>query len=310
MAQTITSVIQNTLALTTSDTWTVSDSHDPGGRSVTLGTLATSTYWRPYLATTGTPGTPSTTRTSPKSLLAHVANRVNAGAGGTLWTFAVTSGGFITATYSGTGTGTLAVGAGPVARVLGLPTSTVSVGFTAGQTQTMSYHPTHTAYFVSRPNDTNWQDDPPLCAVSEPRDGSTVVIQDATAVLTRTFDARFHPYDWTARSTLGITSGQASATPIRGDSSRRKTRSALAGVTPPWGWDDMIYAAPQNGGLCAAVLGDFASYVSGSLTSYDVVTFAAETLTRRAPTKPTAANWQPALDIERVALRWYSTGSF
>lgn len=310
MANTITSAIQATTSLATSDTWTVTDSHDVGGRTVTFGTGGTTTYWRPFIASTATPGTPSTTIGSPKSLLAHVGNQVNAGAGGTLWVFAVNAGGFITAKYNGTGTGTLAVGAGPVARVLGLPTSTTSLGFTAGQTQTFTYHPTHCLYTISRPGDDHWQDDPPLAAIGEPRDGSTyVVAQDSSAVQTRTFRSRFHPYDWATRATLGMATGDGSATPLRGDSSRRKVRSGTAGVTPPWGWDDCVYAFPQTGGKLGALLGVFQTYVTGGVSTFDECYLSADTATRRNNSRIAAANWDRFTDIESITLRWYGTGT-
>lgn len=310
MAETITTALNATFTLSTSYTLTVTD--DQGiGRSVTIGTAATTTYWRVCIASSASATTPSTTVGSPKSLCAHIEAQLNAG-GSAIWDVMPNTNGFITFTYTGiVRNGTVTFPDTIVRNALGFQANVAaSMG---GGTSSGSYHPTHSAYFLGAANATNWLDDPPMGAFSTPRDGSTFGFADASAVQTYTFDGLFHPYDWAARTTLGLSATASSATPYQGDSSRRKTRSTTAGITPPYGLVDFFATCALNNSTasmakCGALLGTYQTALSGSTTTFDEVFVDPETLTRTNAAKPSVPNWSLRMNWPGITLRHYATG--
>jgi hypothetical protein len=290
----ITSILNTTFKLLTSTVLTVTD--DQGiGRSVTLATLSTDTFWRVYLASSASPGTPSTTAASPKSLLAHITNKLNAG-GSAIWSVALNSAGFVVFTYTGvTRAGSITWPGSIVENVLGF-TSNISVTLPAGgaNTQTATYHPQFSAYFISRENDTGWQDDGPLVAIAHPRGAAPYGWSDTSALVTRTFDAKWHPYTWSSRTSAGLSSTDPSGTPVWGDGSRWKTRSRTAGMTNPTGLNDFFAAVALNSSdgtnLCGALLGTYPEVRAGSVTTYDEVYVHAKTLAAKNVQTPAIAN--------------------
>jgi hypothetical protein len=311
VAETITTALNATLALTTSYTATVVDQHDVGGRTATFGTGATTTYWRVCVAAVS--GTPSTSAGSPVHLLVYLQTQLNAGSGGgNYWTVAINSSGFVAISYSGTGTGTITWSGTVIRNILGF---TGNVSCASGGTQTATYHPTHVAYFLGTSNATNWVDDPPLCAIDTSRDGSTYGLTDTQGLRTYTFDGLFHPYDWGTRATLGMSSTASSATPIWGDSTRFKTRSATAGIVPPSGLVDFFHACRANNSVsgmakCGALIGNFQSAVLGTVSTFDEVYLSADTLTKTNAAKPSVANWNARMNWPSIELNYSGSASF
>jgi hypothetical protein len=311
MAETITTALNATFALTTSYNLTVTD--DQGvGRTVTIGTAATTTYWRIAIAGAASPATPSTTAGSPKRLLDHIAAKLNAG-GSDIWLLSVTTSGFVNIAYSGVvRAGTIELGSVP-RNLLGFADATPDISVPMGGSQTATHYPSHSAYFLGPANATNWRDTPPLCSISEGRDGSSYSLTDTMGLREYTFDGLYHPTKWSDRTVLGISATASSATPIYGDSSRYKTRSAAAGVTPPWGLTDFMFACLSNGATadmakCGAVIGTFQSVVGGSVTTFDEVYVSAETLTKSKPQVPSIANWSARMNWPGIVLRQYAEG--
>jgi hypothetical protein len=312
MAETITTVLQATLVLTDDTVLTVTD--DQGiARSVTIATNNTSTYWRPFVAYDTSPTTPSTDAASPKNLCAHIKAQLNAG-GSSIWSVLPNAAGFIVFTYTGiVRNGTITFPDTILRNVLGFQANVAcSMG---GGTSQSSYHPTHTAYFLGPSNATNWVDDPPEAILAEPRDGSTYGPSDSAAVQTYTFKGLFHPYDWTARTTLGLAATDGSATPYQGDSSRRKARSTTAGITPPYGLVDFRSTCTLNNSTpslakCGAVIGLYQSVLTGGVSTFDDVYLSADTLTKSDAFEPSVANWALRMNWKDITLRYYATVSF
>jgi hypothetical protein len=304
VAETITTAIFATLALLDDTTLTVTE--NGVGSSPVIATNNTTTYWRIWCASSASPATPSTTPSAPKSLIAHIDNKLGAN-----WTVGLNAAGFVYFTYSGAGNASIVFPDTILRNVLGFQ---ANVSVSSGGTSTAPYHPTHTAYFLGTSNATNWVDSAPLGAFAEPRDGTTYGWTDSAAVQTYSFDGLYHPYDWTARTTLGMSATSSSATPYQGDSTRRKTRSATAGITPPFGLLDFRYACAANNGTagmsrCGALISTFQSAVSGSTTTYDEVHLSADTLTKDGAFKPSVPNWNARMNWDGIMLRWYATAS-
>lgn len=296
MTQTINSAIGQTFTLTTKYDLAVADSFS--SRNVTIGTNAVSTYWRTYLASSATPGTPSTTLLSPKSLAAHVENQLRAGGAGSIWSVASNTAGFITITYTGTGTGTITWDAGNIIRnLLGFD---AAISLTNGQTATAAYHPTHMLFTISRRDDTGWLVVPQRRAVAELPSGVVFGWQDGSQRQRRTFTLAVHPYDWAMRA-----SSSSAGTPLWGDSTRRWAPSATAGVVPAWGLSDFF--ATCLGGKCGALLGNFQSFLTGGVSTFDAVYVGADTLTAEAvqsleqPNNSTWYRW-PGVTLWRTAV--------
>lgn len=273
MAAPITSAICQVLTLTTKYDLTVTDSAGVG-RTVTLGTNLTPTYWRTFLASSATPTTPSTTITSPKSLIAHLQAQLNAAIGSTKWLVTMSATGSVQIQWTGaTNPATITWDAGNVIRN--------ALGFTAGvslapnATATATYHPTHTIYSVSRRDDTGWIIVPQRRAVAELPNGTVFGWQDGTQRRRRSFTLGFHPYDWSTRSAAG-----ANGTPLWGDSSRETSPSITAGVVPPWSLSDFF--ATCLGYRCGAALGTYQTVLTGATTTCDAVYVGADTLTADA----------------------------
>jgi hypothetical protein len=310
VAETITTTIHATFALSTSYTLTVTD--DQGvGRSVTVGTAATTTYWRVGVATLS--GSPSTTPGTPYHFLAYLQARLNAG-GSAIWSVAINSAGFVVFTYTGVvRAGTITFPDTIVRNVLGYQGNVAcSMG---GGTSQAPYHPTHVFYSLGLSNSTNWSDDPPLAAIAGPRDGSTYGWSDSAALQTITFDSLFHPYDWDARTTLGLSATASAATPYQGSSTRRKTRSTTAGITPPYGGVDFFYTVATNNSVvgmakCGALLGNFQAALLGSVSTFDEVYLDPESITRADAWKPSVPNWSLRMSRTGIRLRHYATASF
>jgi hypothetical protein len=284
-------MIAATFKLATSVVLTVTD--DQGiGRSVTIATLSTDTYWRIKLASSASPGTPSTTPGSPKNILAHITNKLNAG-GSAIWSATLNAAGFVVFAYSGVvRAGTITWPGSILENTLGF---TANVSVPMGSSQTAAYHPSHTAYFISRENDTGWQNDPPLVAIARPRGGRPYGWSDTSAIVTRTFDAKWHPYTWSSRTSAGLSSTDGGATPIWGDSSRWKTRTATAGMTLPFGLVDFFAICGLNSSvdglnICGASLGTFPEVTAGTTTTYDEVIVDASTIAAKNVQAPEIPN--------------------
>jgi hypothetical protein len=305
VAETITTALNATFGL--ADKTDLAVTENGVGSTVTIGTAATLTFWRIYIASSASAATPSTSVGSPKNLLAHIDAKLSAN-----WVVALNTAGFVTFRYTGAGTGTIVFPDTTLRNALGYQ---ANISLASGATSQASYHPTHTAYFLGAANATNWQDDPPLAALAETRDGRTYGYADSAAVQTYTFDGLYHPYEWNSRTALGLSATDSSATPYQGDASRRKTRASTAGITPPFGLTDFFYACvannsyDANGAKCGALLGTFQTALAGTTTTFDEVFVSAETLTKRNAAKPSIPNWSLRMNWERIALRWYATGT-
>lgn len=314
MAETITLAINATFSLSTSYALSVIDDQCVDAftpRSVTIGTAATTTYWRQFISSSASAATPSTTIATPKSLCAHIKAKLNAG-GSSIWNVMPNTSGFIVFTYTGVVRAGTVTFPDTIARnALGFQANVAaSMG---GGTSQASYHPTHCAYFLGPSNATNWQDDPPMGAYSAPRDGSTFGYTDASAVQAYTFDGLFHPYDWDTRTTLGLSATASSATPYQGDSSRRKTRSTTAGITPPYGLVDFMATCALNNSTpamakCGALIGTFQLALGGSVSTFDEVYVDPETLTKVNAARPSVPNWNARMNWPGITLRHYATG--
>ena len=101
----------------------------------------------------------------------------------------------------------------------------------------------------------------------------------------------------------------SSATPIWGDSTRWLAPSSVAGVAAPWGMNDFVWTAGDNGGLCAGVFGTF-QLVPSTVTVYDTFTLAASTMSAPAVGKPSVNAWSLRSDWPGITCRHFAEVSF
>lgn len=274
---------------TTTETLVVND--DLGApRNVTI----SPGYFRMFLAPrTGIVGT---SLTAPTAFISYLVRQLNTGTAG--WSCAVGADGFLSIGWAGTrNPGTITFpGTNVVRNLLGF-NANISIAPTG--TQKATYHPTHNVYMMSRANDTGWPRIPPAMAGARLPTGRVFGWKDRRKVWKRTFDSRFHAYDWATRI-AGTINGVAS--PYTGDTSRQSTASNTPGIVPPYGMDDFFDSALGN--RIGAMFGTFQTVAAGTATTCECVYVQPETLSAEAPQKleqPNNSTWYewPGITITR-----------
>lgn len=257
-------------------------------------------WFRMFIApNTGAVGTSA----APSSFVNYLQALLRTHAGGSVWTITIRSDGFVQIAYSGTGTATITWDAGNIVRnALGFTGASASIP--TGTNVVGTYHPTHTLYMVGRPMDTNWQRVAPKMAIAELPDGTVDGLADQSRRLFREFDSYVHPIDWATRSSLNL-----SATPwLPTDTTRYNSVVSSIGTAPPWSVLDYVDAAQFN--AQGALLGNFQSWVSGSVTTLVRCYFSADFLDRARSTEPSQANNANHVNAKGVQLWFNATETF
>lgn len=299
MAQLPTTVIQQPFSWSTSYDLTVTD--DQGiGRTVTLGTLSTTTWWRTFLASAASPSTPSTDQAAPKRLLDHIAARLNAG-GPDIWVLNVNTDGLVVFNYSGVvRAGTIVFPSDDVRAPLG---HVANVACAMGGTSTAPYLPAHSVQFLNLTATDGWTRTPGFVAAARRPGGTVYGWSDRRTGRRKVFATQFIPFDWTKRTTLG-----AAASPMWPNDTTRYTQpSSAAGVSLPWSVHDFLSTC--LGQRCGALLGTFQRVLTGSVTTYDVISVDPDTLQRSDVQKIEVADWDAYAKAQNIIINWIATES-
>jgi hypothetical protein len=287
-----------TWTMGTSYSVSVTDSHST--RSVSVGTAATTTYWRTAFGLSGATGS---TEASPKSLVNALQTALNAAPGSAFWTVTVTAGGYVKITYNGgAGAASITFTAAEVRNQLGF---TGNLTFSApAASQTASHQIPSAILSIARVNDTEFSPEPMARAVGATEDGKVYGWVNTSRRMLRKFDLRFHPLDATAKTSLS-----ASGTPYRSATkSRWLAPSADFGQTPPWTLLDFFGAA--GGTRLAGFFGNFQDAIAGTVTTYDAVYLTPDSLEERRPAKPSLATWNQRFDWNGVEVSFVAEETF
>jgi hypothetical protein len=276
------------IRIPSSTTVTVTDSHSPSGRSVTL----TAGYYRTLLAQSAGTGT----QASPWELLSRLSTLVNAAPGSTYYTFSLGSDGFVKCARSSAGSGASSIAGTNVLRLLGFD---ATISFSApSQTVVAAYHPQFVLYSTCCAGDSGWTSRTPMAAAAETLDGRVVGWMDPTVRVTRSFDLRFHPRAWSDRS------GDVAATPVEPPKARWRTPATALGSVLHWSVRDFVHAAAfKRMGLA---INNFQAYIGG-LSPFDVGYFTESSLSTDKAIVPTTPNWNARCDWRGIELVYRET---
>lgn len=289
MAEVITAAIDQAWRATASASIAVVDSVG-GTRTESIGTSGK--YYRQVLVKSTADGS----ATNPYSYLFTVGAAL-----GSAWELGpVTSGGVGTGfwyiKYLGTGTGTITWdGSGGTSTVprnlLGFSTN---VSLATNATLVATYHPAGFVYTIGRRNCKDYERRKPMAAYATTPDGRVYGWRDSSRQVCLAWDAIGHPRDWATRNSL-----PAACTPLYPtDPARILTPpSSVAAASPPWSvldfWDTCA-------GFDLAYVRDFQAVLAGSVSTFDVLHLAEETIMADRPTAPMQANWSGRFNFSNM----------
>jgi hypothetical protein len=309
MAETLSSCIAVPFTFSGTQTVTVTDSGTGSPRTFAMD----SGTYRTFLAQTGTgtPGLNSGTEADPRETIALLEHYLNDGAGGTLWSAVMTADGFVKITNIAAGPGAEIdfTSADGLAAALGFHPSGFSLHvdliINNGASHTADYPPMFFGATISRPNDTGESPLPQAFASSTTADGQVIGWGDNTRVVTRKWDARFHPNTWSDRTTLSAAGTVMKPTTLA--QAQSPSRVADGDFTKlPWSFQETIQCAAAV--KIAVAHANFQELVAGSDHTFDVCYLDADTINAQRPVRLTSPNNGARRDYVGIGLNKYADG--
>jgi hypothetical protein len=250
---TIRTAIFQTFTLFGVHEWTVTDS--AGSRTESLGTAATTTYWRIRLQKSGAT---AATAVLAKDLLTEIQTAMAQGSG--LWTWGLSANGHVTARYNGAGaSATFSFTSSSLERLVGHTGGVVTVA--AGATHTFANPPTHALFMGGKSDDEFFRPQGQRFAGARMRSGQVYGWADGVQSYGRTFRVEWIPKDAATRSSEGVY-----ATPYYPVAARWVSNSDGSATESPWSWVDFLLTSPTQ--RLAVLGGNYQEYLAGSVTTY------------------------------------------
>ncbi len=231
---------------------------------------------------------------TPFELLGEVS-----GALGALWQVGMSSNARVTIRYTGTTTtGSITWnGAALIARLLGFPTSSLTVAPNA--TAVAPEQPFGCVFSFARSNEAQeWQRVASLKAVAELADGTVEVLDDGYEKYTRTFDLKFHPTNMSHTASLSTDLGKNATMVYPPSEYMQQPPVTAVTYVPPF--SIMHFLRLAGGKQVGAAFGTFQEIVSGTSTAFDKVYLSDKTLKSNALLQRTMPGWDKFHDVKGV----------
>lgn len=260
-----TTLIAQTIKLTTPYTFTVKDQYDPvTARTITINPSGTK-YYRIAAAPNGdATASTATTEEAGVDLLNHITQRMNDSIATNVWAWTLSTNGFAKLTYTGTGTGTIfSWDAGSIIRnLLGFTGSSISPALGTNAFVLGTYQPTHCVFVAGRETDSPHKHQRQTMGTSKTRGGRVSAWKSGKRPTLSEFDSVVHPTTLAYQTALALYS-----TPVEPERDPI-TVTVDPGVSPPWSMLDFMGTA--HGHACGILPGTFQNEVAGTATAYDL----------------------------------------
>lgn len=258
-----------------------SDSSGSGNKSFNFSGL----YYRMFLASASASG--SGTNEDPKEYLDAVETVL-----GALYTVTLQSDGFVRIAYSGTGTATLTWGTGEtIGRLMGFSGATCVIA--AGSYTTATYHPMACIYALGAMDSRDWTSAPTDDSYATTAGGQTYGWGGARHLITKSFGLKYHPRNWTVRTTLNSVISPAWGVNM--------TWFAIGPVGEAVGTESIARFLLNSKGKQLGILWD-GFQTAGSGTSFDCGYFTADCIREAGKFGTSIDNYRQRVSVERLTV--------
>ena len=258
----------------------------------------TSGKW--YIIAFAHSSSPAGTVVDPVNLLKHITNNL----GASRWLVSLTNTGKVSIRNLGAGSASIAFATSAIPYSLGFTSLTLT--FTAGETKTSDYQPTHSLFAFAREEDTGWISKGQITAATNMPDGSTYGWTNGNARWERGCNLRYHPKD--VSMATGVVSNITPAYPDKTNNTAQwKAPSDSPVLYPPFSAHNFLNSTVNNGigKVIAACFGNFQNNIAGTDLSFEQVSLTADSV-KNEHFEISIPNYDKFRNINNMVFSFYS----